>query len=91
MHVLHYFIDNVYVEHLVQLLTYVPGTLLAECTYTPHLLWQAGKYVGFMDNILKVCVLYSIYILHTSLDMGPSTNYVTPRGEGGGTASCDMV
>ena len=52
-----------------------------------------NPYLG-MKGLKKGPLSHSVIVLTPALvhfPKGPSTYYVTPRGEGGGTASCDMA
>ncbi|CAH1791388.1 unnamed protein product [Owenia fusiformis] len=46
-------VDRPYKEHVVRLLTYIPGEVLLTVPYTPSLFYNAGQMLGKIDHLLK--------------------------------------
>lgn len=43
-----------YGEHIVRLLTYLPEVVFYKVPYRPKLLYDAGRYLGNMANVMEV-------------------------------------
>ena len=49
-------------KHLVRLLEYIPGKILYEVPPKDHLFYQAGEFIGKLDNALKVSIFSYIFL-----------------------------
>lgn len=54
-------------RHVVRLLTYQPGQLLNKVPCTQNLMSKVGKFVGRMDNVLKVSLTNASYTSHLNV------------------------
>lgn len=44
-------------KHIVRLLEYINGSILHQIQCTPKIFYQAGKFLGEINNALKVIIL----------------------------------
>lgn len=45
-------------DHIVRLLEFLPGKIFYEVPPTSDLLYDVGRYVGNMDRVLKVNIIF---------------------------------
>ena len=48
--------ERTYGDHIVRILTFQAGCILASKPHRPKMLYSAGKFLGGMANIMAVCV-----------------------------------
>jgi hypothetical protein len=54
-------------QHVIRLLSYIPGDRMATVPYTPKLLHRFGLYIGAIDRALEVCYMLNIMMQPSEL------------------------